>query len=53
MKLVPYLYFEGDCEEAINYYSSVLDGKIVYKDYYKSAPMDIPESHKDKYYIAS
>lgn len=48
MKLVPYLNFEGSCEEAIDYYASIFNGKIVYKDYYSTSPMDVPESHKDK-----
>lgn len=48
MKLVPYLNFEGTCEEAIDYYASIFSGKIVYKDYYNTAPMDVPESQKDK-----
>jgi PhnB protein len=48
MKLIPYLTFDGDCEEAIHYYQSVFDGNVVHKDYYASAPIDVPESHKNK-----
>ncbi|MEO6684306.1 MAG: VOC family protein, partial [Dyadobacter sp.] len=48
MKLIPYLNFGGKCEEAIDFYLSVFNGKISYKDYYKSAPMDVLEDHKEK-----
>jgi len=48
MKLAPYLYFEGTCEDAIDFYQSIFDGTIPSKNYYRVAPMDVPESHKDK-----
>jgi PhnB protein len=48
MKLVPYLNFEGNCEKAIEFYRILFNGNIAYKDYYSSAPMDVPDNHKDK-----
>ncbi|MBE9466587.1 VOC family protein [Dyadobacter subterraneus] len=48
MKLIPYLNFQGTCEEAIDFYLTVFEGEIVYKDYFKNAPMEIPEDYKEK-----
>ena len=28
MQLEPYLFFNGDCEEAMNFYAKVFDGKV-------------------------
>ena len=43
-----YLTFDGNCEEAINYYMSILGGKIVMKSTFGEGPMDVPESFKDR-----
>ncbi|TDE12834.1 VOC family protein [Dyadobacter psychrotolerans] len=48
MKLIPYLYFEGNCEEAIDYYRVIFEGNVPYKDFYGSAPMEVPEIYKYK-----
>jgi PhnB protein len=48
MKLIPYLNFEGNCDKAIDFYSRIFDGSIVYKDFYKSAPMNVPEDYREK-----
>ena len=48
MKLFPYLIFNGDCENAMNFYQSVLGGNVNLEKRYSDAPMDIPESHKNK-----
>ena len=38
MKLNPYLAFNGNCEEAINFYKDVLDGEIIIMMRYSEAP---------------
>jgi len=48
MNLVPYLHFDGNCEEALNHYKECLGGEIVGIQRYDSAPMDVPENHKNK-----
>lgn len=37
-QLIPYLYFDGNCEEAITFYQSVLGGQIPYMGRYKDMP---------------
>jgi len=48
MKLSSYLVFDGQCEEAMNFYSQVFDGEISVMNYYGDSPMNIPASHKQK-----
>jgi PhnB protein len=43
-----YLTFNGNCEEAINYYQSILGGEIKMKSTFGEGPMEVPDSHKDK-----
>lgn len=47
MQLKPYLQFQDNCEEAIQWYQSIFGGDIKLNRY-SEAPMDIPENHKDK-----
>lgn len=47
MQLEPYLFFTGNCEEALNHYKEVLGGEIVELSRVKDAPADAqmpPES---------
>lgn len=37
--LNPYLYFDGRCEEAFQFYGETLGGKIVFKMTYEGSPM--------------
>ncbi|MDT4968164.1 MAG: PhnB protein [Acidobacteriota bacterium] len=46
--LTPYLMFNGDCEEALNFYKECLGGEIGYMGRYGDTPMGTPESQKDK-----
>lgn len=39
MKLAPYLNFTGSCEEAFHFYAKILNGKIVYIQYFADSPM--------------
>lgn len=40
MKLQSYLAFNGNCEEAINFYKDVFDGEIVMMSRFKDMPED-------------
>ena len=48
MELTPYLNFEGNAEEVLNFYKDALDGEIVMLSRYKDAPMPSDEDWKDK-----
>jgi PhnB protein len=37
-KLTPYLFFSGQCSEALDFYCSVFEGKIVDKQLFSEAP---------------
>jgi PhnB protein len=39
MKIVPYLSFDGKCEEAFKFYESVLKAKVAFKMTYGESPM--------------
>jgi PhnB protein len=49
LKLVPYLSFDGQCEEAFKLYETCLGGKITFMQTYGDSPMaeqTPPELHK-------
>ena len=48
MKLYPYLSFNGNCEEALNFYKDCLNGEIIQLGRYGESPMNSPEELKDK-----
>lgn len=48
MSYATYLFFNGNCEEAINYYSQHLDCQLQDMQRYGDAPMDTPEEAKNK-----
>ena len=47
IKLSPYLAFNGNCNEALNFYKSVLGGTLEIKTF-SDMPGDIPKSDKNK-----
>jgi PhnB protein len=47
-KIVPYLSFAGNCEEAFNFYKECLNGEITNINYYEGSPMEVPEEFKKK-----
>lgn len=47
-KLTPYLMFDGDCEEAINFYQACFDGEIGQFSRYGDSSMDVSAEQKDK-----
>jgi PhnB protein len=51
MQLAPYLMFDGNCEEALNFYAKVLGGQIPFISRYGDMPpseMKIKDSEKKK-----
>ncbi|MCB0721420.1 MAG: VOC family protein [Ignavibacteriae bacterium] len=47
-KIIPYLTFNGNCEEAMNFYKDALDGEIEAMMNFEGAPMEVPEDYKSK-----
>jgi PhnB protein len=43
MDIEPYLTFDGNCEEALEFYSKCLGGKLTIMMRYAGSPMDTPE----------
>jgi PhnB protein len=48
MKLTPYIHFEGNAEEALNFYKEVLGGEIVRLSRYGDSPMPTDDDYKLK-----
>lgn len=48
MKLVPYLNFFGQCEEAMNFYKDVLKGEVLGIHRFGDSPMPVDEKDKSK-----
>lgn len=48
IKLIPYLNFQGDCEEALTAYKDIFDGKVDIINRYDNPAMNAPENYKDK-----
>ncbi len=50
MKIHSYLFFDGNCEEALNFYLDIFGGTIVTKMKYSEAPaeIDFPDHMNDK-----
>jgi PhnB protein len=46
--LVPYLYFAGTCEEALNFYSKIFNGKLNIENRYDDPGMQAPKEYHDK-----
>jgi PhnB protein len=46
--LTPYIHFEGNCEEALNYYSGIVNGKVEIQSRYDNPAMKAPEHYKNK-----
>ncbi|MCG8700735.1 MAG: VOC family protein [Bacteroidales bacterium] len=45
--LNPYLNFNGNCEEAMNFYKECLGGNLEFSTF-DTAPMEVPEDYKKK-----
>ena len=48
MNLKPYLMFNGNCREALEYYAKCLDGKIEMIQTIAESPLDMPPEHGDR-----
>ncbi|MDB5017860.1 MAG: hypothetical protein JWQ84_2692 [Mucilaginibacter sp.] len=48
MKLVPYLSFPGNCEEALNAYQVIFNGEIGQINRYDNPSVKVPEGFKNK-----
>lgn len=48
MKLVPYLHFAGNAEEALNFYTDALGGEVLMINRYGDSPMPADEDYKQK-----
>jgi PhnB protein len=48
MKLITYLTFAGNCEEAMNFYKEALGSEVILFSRMGDSPMEIPENLKDK-----
>lgn len=46
--LVPYLFFPGNCEEAMNFYKECLNGEIVTLQRFGDTEMPVEDSHKQR-----
>ncbi|MEM9075388.1 MAG: VOC family protein [Bacteroidota bacterium] len=46
--LVPYLTFNGDCEQALNFYKEVFEGEIVYIKRFKDSPIEASSGDLEK-----
>lgn len=46
--IIPYLNFNGNASEALDFYANALNGKIDYKQTFGESPMETPEDYKDK-----
>jgi PhnB protein len=46
--IIPYLNFNGNAAEALDFYCKALDGEIVFKQTWGESPMDSSADQKDK-----
>jgi len=46
--LVPYLNFQGNCEEALNWYAKIFDGKVTIRERYDNPAMNAAKEFHDK-----
>lgn len=51
--IIPYLTFDGNCEEALNYYGKVFDGKVNIENRYDNPAMKAPKEYHNKVLHAS
>ncbi|MEO6136443.1 MAG: VOC family protein [Ginsengibacter sp.] len=46
--IIPYLNFNGNASEALDFYATALNGSIDFKQTFGESPMDSPAEYKDK-----
>lgn len=48
MKVQAYLSFNGNCQEALNYYGDLFKAKVINRQTYEDKKIDIPSSYRGK-----
>jgi len=48
IEMMPYLSFQGNCEEALQFYSAILDGQVEIVSRYDNPAMNAPEDFRNK-----
>ncbi len=48
MQLYPYLTFNGNCEDAMNFYKDALNGEIIGISRFGDSPMEVSENDKNR-----
>lgn len=48
MKVIPYILFNGNCEEAMQFYAQAVGATVLHLQRYSEAPMPTEEAQKDK-----
>ncbi len=48
IELIPYVSFDGNCEEALNLYKEILDGRVEIASRYDNPAMKAPDDYKNK-----
>lgn len=48
MKIIPYLHFSGNCEEALNFYKEIFKAEIGSINRYDNPALNVPEEYKKK-----
>ena len=51
--IIPYLTFNGNASEALDFYCKALGGEIIFKQTFGESPMELAEDQKDKIMHAS
>jgi len=46
--ITPYLFFPGNCEDALNFYKTVFKGEITFIQRFGEANMPVEEDYRDK-----
>jgi len=46
--LMPYLQFQGNCEEALDFYKNILEGRVEIVSRFDNPAMNAPENFKNK-----
>ncbi len=48
MKAQAYLSFDGNCQEALNFYKDIFGGEVVNRETWEGKSTDIPEHYRNK-----
>ena len=48
LEMMPYLSFQGNCEEALHFYQKILGGEVEIVSRYDNPAMNAPENYKNK-----